>query len=48
MEQKHLEIKQKKINPIQLSKYPINQSVFESTKNNCLSDGESEKKILLL
>ena len=44
MEQKHLEIKQKKINPIQLSKYPINQSVFESTKNNCLSDGESEKK----
>ena len=44
MEQKHLEIKQKKINPIQLSKYPINQSIFESTKNNCLSDGESEKK----
>ena len=44
MEQKHQEIKQKKINPIQLSKYPINQSVFETTKNNYFSDGESLKK----
>ena len=44
MEQKHQEIKQKKINPIQLSKYPINQSVFETTKNNYFSDGESVKK----
>jgi hypothetical protein len=44
MEQKHQEIKQKKINPIQLSKYPINQSIFETTKNNYYSDSEREQK----
>ena len=44
MEEKHQELKQRKINPIQFSKYPINQSAFEATKNNCFSDGESEKK----
>ena len=44
MEQKHLEIKQKKLNPIQFSKYPMNQSVFEATKSNYYSEGESEKK----
>ena len=44
MEQKHQEIKQKKINPILLSKYPINQSIFETTKNNYYSDSEREQK----
>ena len=44
MEQKHQEIKQRQMNPIQLSKYPINQSVFEGTKNNSLSEAESNKK----
>ena len=44
MEQKNQEIKQRKMNPILFSKYPINQSVFESTKNNCFSDGETENK----
>ena len=44
MEEKHQEIKQRKINPILFSKYPINQSIFETTKNNYKSDGESEKK----
>ena len=47
MEQKHQEIKERKINPIQLSKYPINQSVFETTKNNYFSDSESDKKGLV-
>ena len=44
MEQKHLEVKQRKLNPLHLSKYPINQSLFETTKNNIFSDTESLKK----
>ena len=44
MEQKHLEVKQRKLNPLHLSKYPINQSLFETTKNNYFSDTESLKK----
>ena len=44
MEQKHKELKIKQMNPILLSKYPINQSVFEATKNNSLSEAESDKK----
>ena len=42
-----IKIKKRKINPINLSKYPINQSIFETTKNNFFSDGESEKKGLV-
>ena len=45
MEQKHQEIKQRKMNPLNFSKYPINQSLFESTKNNYFSDGDSEKNM---
>ena len=45
MEQRHLEIKQRKLNPINISKYPINQSIFEATKNNYYSDDEPEKRI---
>ena len=45
MEQRHLEIKQRKLNPLNISKYPINQSIFEATKNNYYSDDEPEKRI---
>ena len=45
MEQRHLEIKQRKLNPLNISKYPINQSIFEKTKKNYYIDEEPEKKI---
>ena len=38
MEQRHQEIKDKNINPLKFSKYPINQNTFEMTKNNLLND----------
>jgi hypothetical protein len=38
MEQKHKIIKDKNINPIKFSKYPINQITFEMTKNNLLTE----------
>ena len=44
MEQKHLEVKQRKLNPLLFSKYPLNQSQFETTKNNYFSDTEALKK----
>ena len=34
MEQRHQEIKDKNLNPLKYSKYPINQNTFEMTKNN--------------
>ena len=44
MEQRHLEIKQRKLNPLNISKYPINQSIFEATRNNYYNNEEPEKK----
>ena len=38
MEQRHQQIKNKNINPINFSKYPINQNIFEMTKNNLLTE----------
>ena len=44
MEQRHLEIKLRKLNPLNISKYPINQSIFEETKNKNYIEEEQEKK----
>ena len=42
MEQRHQQIKNKNINPIKFSKYPINQTTFEMTKNNLTTDRDSD------
>jgi len=42
MEQKHKIIKDKNINPIKFSKYPINQITFEMTKNNLLTEKDKD------
>ena len=42
MEQRHQQIKNKNINPIKFSKYPINQNIFEMTKNNVLTERDKE------
>ena len=42
MEQKHKIIKDKNINPIKFSKYPINQITFEMTKNNLLTERDKD------
>ena len=43
MEQKHQQIKNKNINPIKFSKYPINQTTFEMTKNNLLTEKDKDE-----
>ena len=43
MEQRHQEIKDKNINPLKFSKYPINQTVYEMTKNNLLNDNDADQ-----
>ena len=43
MEQRHQELKARKINPIQISKYPIKKKFYEAAKNNCYSDSELNK-----
>ena len=40
MEKRHQEIIQKKMNPVQFSKYPMSKKMYEITKNNCFSDSE--------
>ena len=42
MEQRHQQIINKNINPIKFSKYPINQNVFEMTKNNVLTERDKD------
>ena len=43
MEQRHQQIKNKNINPIKFSKYPINQAPFEMAKNNLLTEKDKDE-----
>ena len=43
MEQRHQQIKNKNINPIKFSKYPINQATFEMAKNNLLTEKDKDE-----
>ena len=40
IEKKNQEIVQKKMNPVQFSKYPMSKKMYETNKNNCFSDSE--------
>ena len=43
MEQRHQELKERKTNPTQISKYPIKKKFYETVKNNYYSDNEINK-----